>query len=304
MAGYNRFGSQQWEYRLKAFFTSKRALNRLIAINIIVYLLGLIIQLLGNITSFLYAAPSAQPSEWIWDWLAVSANIQQLLFKPWTMITSLFVHANFSHILFNMITLYFAGTIFAKYFSDKQLYTVYFIGGIIGNLLYILSYNYFPVFESVKEYSFAVGASGAIMAILVAIACKVPNYNINLLFLGNIQLKWVAILFVIIDILSIPHENSGGHFAHLGGALFGCCYVMIPYLKNSSAFHTAFKTSTPHTPPPYQGRPKSDETYNAERAQYRKRVDEILDKIAKNGYQSLSKEEKEFLFDTSKKKNW
>ncbi len=301
MAEYHRFGKRQWKYRLKAFFTSKHALNRLISINIAVYIFCLLIQLLSNVTDFLYADHTSSASSWIWNWLAVSSNWQQVLFKPWTLITSLFVHANFSHILFNMLTLYFAGTFFTRYFSDKQLYIVYFIGGIIGNILYILSYNYFPVFEAVRASSFAVGASGAIMAILVAIACKAPNDYVNLLFLGQIKLKWIAIFFVIIDILSIPHGNSGGHFAHLGGALFGCCYVLVPYLKNT---FTIYKRNTSYTPPPYQNRPKSDESYNAERAQYRKKVDEILDKIAKDGYQSLSKEEKEFLFNTSNKKNW
>ena len=296
MTEFNRFGNPQWKYRIKAFFTSKRALNRLISINVTVYLVCLALQLLGSVTNFLYAGHTTAGSSWIWNWFAVSSNWEQVLVKPWTLITSLFVHANFPHILFNMFTLYFAGTFFTRHFSDKQLYTVYFTGGIIGNLLYILSYNYFPVFEAVRASSYAVGASGAIMAILVAIACKAPDYNINMLFLGNIKLKWIAVIFVIIDILSIPQGNSGGHFAHLGGALFGCCYVMFPYLKNKFALSSTWKRTSSHTPPPHQSRPQSDESYNAERARYRKKVDEILDKVAKNGYQSLSKEEKEFLF--------
>lgn len=297
--------NNNWEYRLKSFFTSRRALNRLITINVIVYMICLIIQLLSNVSGFLYADSSHNGSVWIWNWLAVSSNWHQLACKPWTLISSLFVHANVSHILFNMLTLYFAGRIFVQYFTDRQLYMVYFIGGLVGNILYILSYNYFPVFAAVKASSYAVGASGAIMAVLVAIACKVPDYIINMWALGTIKLKWIALILVIIDVFSIPGGNSGGHFAHLGGALFGCMYALYPmimyYIKPIFTCRHSWGNPTGNR---QYSRPKTDEQYNAERAEHRKKTDEILDKIAQNGYQSLSKEEKEFLFDTGKKKNW
>lgn len=306
MNRHNIFGNNHnWEYRIRSFFTSGRALNRLITINIMVYLICLVIQLLSNVSGFLYADNSHDFRQWIWDWLAVSSNWQQLAYKPWTLVSSIFIHANFSHILFNMITLYFAGSFFVQYFTDRQLYMVYFIGGLVGNILYILSYNYFPVFAAVKASSYAVGASGAIMAVLVAIACKAPNYIINMWLLGTIKLKWIALILVIIDVFSIPGGNSGGHFAHLGGALFGCIYALYPmimyYIKPIFTRKHTFGNKTDNR---QHSRPKTDEQYNAERAEYRKKTDEILDKIAKNGYQSLSKEEKEFLFDTSKKKNW
>lgn len=284
--------------QIRYFFSYKTPLRRLITINIIVYVVLLFVGILTNILNFLFAT-NIYSIQTITDYLAVSSDWKLLLYRPWTIITSLFVHANFSHILFNMILLYFAGQIFMKFFESKKIYVVYLLGGIVGHLLYILSYNYFPVFESVKNYSVAVGASGAIMAIMGAIASKVPNMNINM-WIANVKLKWIVLFFLIIDILSIPNGNSGGHFAHIGGVLFGCAYVLCPqfFQKIQSSTEKQSKTT-------FQSqRPKTDEQYNAERAEYRRHVDSILDKVAKSGYQSLTKEEKDFLFKTSQKKNW
>jgi membrane associated rhomboid family serine protease len=233
------------------------------------------------------------------EWFGASSNYIIMLTRPWTMITSIFLHLDFFHIFFNMIMLWFSGRIFLYFFSAKKIYTVYLLGGIIGNILFILLYHLFPVFEFIKNSSVAVGASGGVLAVLIAAATKSPNYLLRFFIIGNIPLKWLAIIFVIIDIISIPSGNSGGHFAHLGGALFGFLYVHTPKWKKSlnrtKIKRTKYQRST---------RPKTDEQYNAERTAYRKKVDVILDKVAKSGYQSLTKEEKEFLFQTSNKKNW
>jgi membrane associated rhomboid family serine protease len=235
----------------------------------------------------------------IQEWFGASSNYAILLTRPWTMITNIFLHLDFFHIFFNMIMLWFSGRIFLYFFSAKKIYTMYLLGGIIGNLLFILSYHFFPVFEFIKNSSIAIGASGGVLAILIAVAAKSPNYLLRFFIIGNIPLKWLAVFFVIIDIISIPYGNSGGHFAHLGGALFGFLYVYIPKWKQSLNMAKIRKPK-----PQQSARPKTDEQYNAERTAYRKKVDTILDKIAKSGYQSLTKEEKEFLFKTSNKKNW
>jgi membrane associated rhomboid family serine protease len=222
-----------------------------------------------------------------------------MLVRPWTMITSIFLHVDFFHVFFNMIMLWFSGRIFLYFFSSKKIYTVYLWGGIIGNMLFILLYHLFPAFEFIKNSSVAIGASGGVLAVLIAVATKSPNYLLRLFIIGDIPLKWLALFFVIIDIISIPFGNSGGHFAHLGGALFGFLYVYTPKWKQSLRIPTIKKTKHHQ-----YARPKTDEQYNAERTAYRKKVDDILDKVAKSGYENLTKEEKDFLFQTSNKKNW
>jgi len=288
-------------FKLKRFLQNPSSLNRLIIINIGVYIGILLIKILFNSIGFLFLKDSHFSFQaFVSTWLCVPADIPTLIYKPWTLLTSIFLHMDFFHILFNMIMLWFSGSIFLYYFKTKSLYTVYIIGGIIGNLLFILSYNYFPVFEAVTSHAVALGASGGVLAVLIAAATKAPNQQINLLFFGNMSLKWIAIVFVIMDIVSIPRGNSGGHFAHLGGALFGFLFAYFPKLsflhKPVFTFH---KPKIKYTPQ----RPKTDEQYNRERAEQRKRVDEILDKISKSGYQHLTKEEKDFLFNAGQKKN-
>jgi membrane associated rhomboid family serine protease len=297
--GYPNF---HFKDRVLNFFKSNNPLNRLIAVNIGIYVLILGINILMNLFRFLQGmSADGSLDSFILEWFGVSSNVTTLLTRPWTMITSLFLHLDFFHIVFNMITLWFSGKIFLYFFPVKKIYAVYLLGGVMGNILFILSFHFFPVFASVSDSSVATGASGGVLAVLIAAASKSPNYLLRFFMLGNISLKWLAVFFLIVDIISIPRGNSGGHFAHLGGALLGFLYVYIPKWNQWIRLKaTKIKKPKPHP----SSRPKTDEQYNAERAAYRKKVDGILDKISKSGYQSLSKEEKEFLFRTSNKKNW
>ena len=287
--------------RISNFFRSNNPLNRLIIINIGVYLAFLLLGIFANLANFLQVKESGGFDQWVLEWFGAHSNWWLLLTRPWTLISSIFLHLEFSHIFFNMLTLWIGGQIFLYYFSPKQIYTVYILGGIIGNIFFIGAYNIFPVFSDVVQQAVAIGASGGVLAVLVAAAAKAPNHPLPLIFIGNVSLKWIAIVLVIIDIISIPGGNSGGHFAHLGGALFGFLYVYIPKWNQSLKAKSKHKTKAK---PSKDSRPKSDEQYNAERAAHRKRVDEVLDKVAQSGYQNLSTEEKEFLFKTSNKKNW
>ena len=200
--------------------------------------------------------------------------------------------------------LYYGGKIFLQYFSQKQLLWTYIVGGLAGALFFILAFNAFPVFEDMKRHAFALGASASVLSILIAAATYRPDHTLNLFLLGQVKMKWVAIIFVIIDFLSITKGNSGGHIAHLGGALWGFIYALM--LKNDFEIRKIFKkrpkirVKTVNSEY-YHQRPKTDEQYNAERAMNQEEIDRILDKIAKNGYSSLSDKEKEFLFKQSKK---
>ncbi len=283
--------------RIKYFFLQKNALSRLMLINISIWIICLFI----SVFTWLF---NISDIGFVTKLFAVPSDISALAEKPWTIFTYMFLQEEFWHLFFNMLMLYYGGQIFLQFFSQKQLLLTYIFGGLVGALFFILAFNAFPVFENTKTYAFALGSSASVLSILIAAATYQPEYRINLLLLGQVKMKWIAIIFVIIDFLSISKGNSGGHIAHLGGAFWGFLYAYL--LKKDFDFYHIFKpkarikvkTRNAHN---YHQRPKTDEQYNAERAQEQEETDKILEKIAKNGYSSLSEKEKEFLFKQSKK---
>lgn len=282
---------------LKRFFLQKNVLSRLMLINITIWLICLFICVftwLFNISDISFVTKL----------FAVPSDIATLAEKPWSIFTYMFLQEQFGHLFFNMLMLYYGGKIFLQYFSQKQLLLTYIIGGLVGALFFVLAFNAFPVFENMKGHAVALGSSASVLSILIAAATYRPDYTLNLFLLGQVKMKWIAIVFVVIDFLSISKGNSGGHIAHLGGALWGFLYAYM--LNKDFDIYRIFKkrarikVKTINTEN-YQGRPKTDEQYNAERAQAQEETDRILEKIAKNGYSSLSDKEKEFLFRQSKK---
>jgi len=296
---------------LKQLLRQKSALSLLIMVNIIVFIIINVISLFF----FLYQInPENNQSvgiSKIIGWLAVPSNIHSLFLKPWTLISYMFLQENILHLLFNILVLYFSGKIFLEYLNKQQLLLTYFLGGIFGAILYIASYNIFPAFHDSLPYSVALGSSASVLAILIAIATYIPNYQVNLMFIGKLKLKYIAITFVLLDILSIEKENPGGHIAHLGGALWGFSYINI-FLKNLALDKNSKKNNfkdilkyfnfkkKSHLKEVYSNkRPLTDEEYNFIKSQRQKKIDNILDKISKSGYSSLTKEEKELLFKNS-----
>jgi membrane associated rhomboid family serine protease len=241
------------------------------------------------------------------SYLSLPANLSVLLHRPWTAITYMFLHERFWHLFFNVWMLWFGGMIFTRFLSQKQLALTYGLGGLVGALFFILAYNLFPVFETVKYTAVALGASASVLAILVAAATYKPDYGLSLLLFGQLKFKWVAIAFVVIDLLSISAENPGGHIAHLGGAAFGFVYGLILRRSLNQPAESKRKKRKPKMEyTPYEEIhdepqvPCSDEEYNRQKAERERDVDAILDKIAKDGYASLTAEEKEFLFKNSR----
>jgi membrane associated rhomboid family serine protease len=299
--------------RLKLFFSGSSVLPKLMLINIAVWFL---IRFLG-VFAFLFSAPGTDPSQslfsFVTKWFALPANLSMLLAKPWTLFSYMFLHIDFFHILFNMLWLFWFGQIFLQYLNNRQLTFTYITGGLSGALLFILAYNIFPVFETAMPEALALGASASVLAIVVAIAFYVPNYTIYLLLLGPVKIKYVAIFTVIIDFFMIRSGNSGGHIAHLGGALWG--FLFIYWLSKGydlslvfgslrpgklfNVFNTRKKTPFKNVYTSY--RPMSDDEYNYHKVENQKRIDKILDKIKQSGYDSLSREEKELLFSSSRK---
>jgi len=238
----------------------------------------------------------------------LSANLSILMKQPWSFISYMFLHNGFLHLLFNMLWLHFSGRLFLQYLKPKQLLSTYIIGGLFGGVLFIIAYNYVPVFQPLATGASAVGASASVFAIMVAIATYTPNYAVQLPFIGFIKLKYLAIFMVILDILSIPKGNAGGHIAHLGGALFGYLYVKqlqkgkdlsINFSNLLDKFISPLKTR--RKPKKVYKRSESDYKFNEEKASRQKEIDNILEKIANSGYESLSKDEKAILFSASKK---
>ena len=248
-------------------------------------------------------------------WLAVPADLKVLLYRPWTLITYMFLHYDFLHILFNMLWLFWFGKIFLEFLNSKQLLSVYLLGGISGAVLYILAFNTIPTFIHLVPASVALGASASVYAIVVAISAYAPDYSINLMFIGRVKIKYVAIFVIALDVLSIAGSNAGGHIAHLGGAIFG--YLFAVQFKKGSDLTKLFssfidglaewfqkKPKMKVTENKYKTKqkPKTDQEYNKQKSDDQSEMDRILGKISKSGYDSLTKKEKETLFKYSNKK--
>ncbi|MGQ9847326.1 MAG: rhomboid family intramembrane serine protease, partial [Bacteroidales bacterium] len=268
-------------------------LTKILYINIAVFLLVSFSRLFVFLFHF-----KDQSVYYILNYLMLPANVQLLKTMPWTIFTYMFTHEEILHIVFNMLWFYWFGKIFIDYLSSKKLLYTYIIGGIFGALFYILAFNIFPAFQEIVHTSKALGASASVIAVVVTISFYVPEYRLNLLFIGQVKLKHIAIFTIIIDFLSIASENSGGHIAHLGGAFYGFCYGFLlrqPKIKLQRFKIPFFKK--PKKNSYYKNvRNMSDEEYNYQKAQLQKEIDRILDKIAKYGYDSLTKKEKETLF--------
>ena len=289
-----------WD-EIRNIFRQRNNLSILIFLNLAVFVVVLTINL-----GFFFAGKTFDVS----SWLGVSSNFSVLAHRPWTVLTYMFVHSSFLHILFNLLVLYWFGKMFLEYLSQRQLFGVYLLGGLAGALVFIVAYNIIPVFAVVKDVAFAIGASASIMAIVFAIAVLVPNLPVRLAFIGQMKLKYLAMIIVAIDLLSIPFGNAGGHFAHLGGALMGAIFA-ICYSKGTditiflSRFFTwvgnLFKSETkPKTNS--SNRVETDAEYNKRKAREQREIDKILDKVKESGYSSLTKEEKEKLFSNSNKR--
>ena len=236
-----------------------------------------------------------------------------LLWKPWSIVSHFFFHSGPLHLLFNMIVLHFSARLFTTYFNQKQLFGLYFLGGVFAGSVYILCYLFFPVFQN--SIAQLVGASAAIMAVLFATVTYNPHMELRLMFIGRVKLWHIALVLIVLDLIQLPQSNTGGHLAHLGGALFG--YVFMVLLKNGTDlsqgvtriidfFTNLFKPKKSKTPfkTVYRNYNKvttpTGESKIVRKDKTQQQIDEILDKIGVSGYDSLSKEEKEFLLRAGK----
>ena len=205
---------------IKSSFKQGSALTRLIYINIAIFLAIKVVAVL-----FVLAGQQGVDGM-ILPYLGVPALPERLLYTPWTIITYMFTQFGFLHLLFNMLWLYWFGSIFMNTFSGSKLTGVYILGGISGAIVYIAAYALFPAFELERYQSWAIGASASVMAIVFAVCTYLPNHKIYVFLIGPVKLIHLALFTAIIDLLSIPSGNAGGHIAHLGGVMFGYLFTL------------------------------------------------------------------------------
>jgi len=279
---------------IKESFREGSALTRLIYINLGIFLLVRIVNV------FYFLSGTQFP---FLDWLALPADFGLLASRPWTLLTYMFLHFDFLHILFNLLWLYWMGQIFLGYFDQGKLVAIYLLGGIAGGLFYVAGYNSFPVFSEIVVDSRLLGASASVIAIVTALAVHAPNHTLHLVFIGPVKMKYIALFSVFMYVIGISSTNAGGNLAHLGGAFWGMIYVLqlrrgVDLGKWITKLFTGIKKSIAPKPKvkiSYR-KPVDDIEYNRMKNQDKTRMNGILDKISKSGYDSLSKEEKEILF--------
>lgn len=286
---------------IKTSFQQGDALTRLILINLGVFVAFLLLRIVG----FLFKIPLAERFSL---WTALPSNLGTLITRPWTLITYMFLHEGFLHILFNMLWLFFAGKLFMEYMGGRRLLSTYILGGLAGGVLYILAYNLFPIFSEAVIISNNRGASAGVMAIVIGVATYAPRYPVKVFFTINAQLWMIAAAALLMDLIYLGDgNNAGGHIAHLGGALFG--YLSVKQLKQGKDWTAGFSKFMDNIANWFKPKPKikkvysnttSDRNFKERQVHNQQRMDEILDKISRSGYESLSKEEKDYLFKIGK----
>jgi membrane associated rhomboid family serine protease len=231
------------------------------------------------------------------NWLALSSNYKDVLWFPWTLITYGFLHSEPIHLIFNLIFLYYTSTLFYTFFSTKQFLTVYFSGSVFAGLVFVI-YGYFFNYTNL-----IVGASASVMAVFMAVATFAPNYSLRLPLIGYLKIWHIAVFYIFIDVAQLLTENTGGHIAHLSGGLVGFVFALLMKKGIDISAIFAFKKKKNNTfKKVYKN--KSVKKYQSVRVSdvnfTQRQIDEILEKISKSGYESLTKEEKEFLFAANK----
>ena len=269
--------------KINLYISGLNIVEKIILFNITLYLLPFVLKTV----LFLFNIKGLS----IVNWFTIDATLSEFILKPWSILTYGFIHGSFSHIFWNMLILYYFGNILKNIFGEKLILNLFLSGIVAGGLTYLISYNLFPVFKGVN--SVMIGASAGVMSVLFFLAAYDPQYRIRIIFF-DIKILYIALFLFFYDIIQIPLNNSGGHIAHIGGALWGYYYSVkynngsdlvnsiLSYFKKNTRNKTFVKSKT------------KNKSFNQDK------IDEILDKISDSGYDSLTKSEKEYLFKVGK----
>jgi membrane associated rhomboid family serine protease len=263
---------------LKNSFLSNGIPHRLLLINVFVFLIS--IPFYFQFKDGYFSFP---------NYIALASNWKEAIYFPWTLMTYSFIHSDPIHLLMNMLVLHFSSTLFYTFFNNRQFLFVYFTSAVFCGLLYLV----LGTFSSNEMLLY--GSSGVVNAILFSVVSFAPNMQIRLPLIGNVKLWHIATFFLFIDLLYLLSDNTGGRFVHLSGALFGFIFGML--LKNGTDMSQLFSFEKKKKKSTFKAvHVNKTSVKKAEKTVEQKQVDEILDKISKSGYDSLTKEEKEFLF--------
>lgn len=287
-------------------FASATMLMKIVVINIAVFLVL-------NIISIVMIFAGEESGRFIVEqWVAMPGNFGRLARHAWTPLSYMFSQIEPLHLIFNMLWLYWFGIVFQLLSTPKRMIGLYLLGGLGGAALYLLAVNTIPYFAG--HGGLLIGSSASVIAIVTATAIMAPDYRMNLLFLGAVSLKWIAIVTIGIDLLSVTGSNAGGHIAHLGGAAVGAIFalglkhghditaplnslidaIVNLFRRRPKVRPSRFRTSGAPSAP----RPKAP---SAASAADQAELDKILDKIKKSGYSSLTADERARLFDVSRR---
>lgn len=289
---------------IKESFKQGTTLHKLIYLNLGLFLAVQIVRIV------LLLSNSSELYDIFLRYLAIPSNPEILARRPWTVVSYMFLHEGFIHILFNLLWLYWFGTVFIQELGMKKLVSTYLLGGLVGGLLFVLFYNVFPVFDQVNDSAIALGASASVMAIVVATASYRPDRKMQLMFIGPVKIGYIALAMFILTSMVDFSVNTGGKIAHIGGAITG--FVFAYYYRQGKditrgfdrmmdQIATWFKPGRQNMKVTHK-RSANDLDYNREKGEEQKEIDRILEKISKAGYDSLSAREKELLFKMSNKK--
>lgn len=271
---------------IKQAFNKANIAEKIIYVNVFLFLITVLFQ------------------SFIIEWFALPTELNAFLYKPWTIFSYAFLHVRLFHALSNLLVLYYIGNLFLDFYTKKQFINFYFLGALIGGIVFLLSY-----YITNSTGNSLIGASAAVSCVFVAIATKIPRYAIRLRFIGSVELWVLAAIWVVLSILQLVDIHNGAAWAHLGGAAFGFLYAKQLEAGNDigkwfeeliSFFAAIFKFKEKKPLKTVYKSPKRKAANEVSKTKQRK-IDDILDKISKSGYESLTKEEKEFLFRSGKK---
>ena len=286
-----------WDRLQEEYYKGNSAIRQIIIINLGVFILSILVAVFGRLMVF--------DASNILKYFYLPSDLSTFIWQPWSFLTNIFFHdiGGIRHIFWNLITLYFIGRLLQDFLSSRQVWQIFLYGGLAGSFLFLFSYNIFPAFAEEKLLSRLLGASGGVTAIVVATGVHIPRYNVRPFNLFNIEMRWIALILVLLDLVSFPNSaNAGGLLAHIGGAILGALYIL--HLQGKIEFPTfkfaprsdmkVNRNSKRGTPP------LSKKTVENTGKPAQEEIDAILDKISQSGYDSLTKKEKDLLFKASK----
>lgn len=291
-----------WEQIKYNWNINSSAVKRLLIVNLAFFGLAVLVRLFYHLFGF---GPelNGYVTNPLLEKLALYSSPEYLLYRPWSLITYMFMHNGLWHIVFNMLILFFIGRIAEDFYRPREIYTQYFLGGIAGALLFMLAYNIFPVFTRLGVAAPMVGASASVIALVVATAALVPDYEVMLWGIVRMKLKWLALIMVGLDIVMFTNGNEGGRIAHIGGAGMGLLFALHrnKFDIRMPQWQLLKRSKKPDERKIFKGIHRQDSNLKRSHRPHQEEIDAILDKISQSGYSSLSREEKEILFRASEK---